>query len=92
MSIFRCEVSHRFFSFRDAEWYLMNVSEMMKELTQIAELIKLPAARMTAMPSTLFSKSQVIKDVPFPFGHVPVLVQPVFWFGIFVTETFRTKA
>ena len=79
-------------SFSDAEWYLMDVSEMVKELIQIAELVELPAARMAAMPLIVSAKAQVAKDVLFPFGHVRVLVESVFRFGILVTETFRTKA
>jgi hypothetical protein len=28
----------------------------------------------------------------FPLAHIRVLLKPVFWFGVFVTVTFRTKA
>jgi hypothetical protein len=69
----------------------MDVSEMVKELIQISNSIKCPAAGMATVPLIGFAKAQVAKNVRFPVAYVHVLLKAVLRGSIFVTETFRAE-
>jgi hypothetical protein len=61
--------------------YLMDISEVVKELIQKAVLLKFPASWMAAMPLTAIPNTQTAMGGHFQFVRVCMLVKPVLGVG-----------